>query len=154
MKLWVIARLSGWLLTFNENDVKRLRKDKEWTPAFRHTFLKNIITQSDMMLQLARSSACPGTLQDLLLSMNFTFPLCFSIRSVHRSATGNPKDIGSRSHRSDLIDSTYCSLALYFDGLLTHDAGAQRTYDQARKIRSQLLKDALCTPSIKYEKDW
>ncbi len=146
--------LSGWLQTFRESDVKTLRRDKEWTPEFRHTFLMNIIKQSDMMLQLARPTACPGTLQDLLLSMNFAFPLCFSIRSVHRSAKGDPKDIGSRSHRSDLIDSTYCAIALYFDGIFTHDMGAQKTYDQARKLLSQMLKDAPLMPPIKYEKDW
>ncbi|MHA6914315.1 hypothetical protein ACQUJO_14430 [Ralstonia pseudosolanacearum] len=102
--------LSGWLQTFREIDVKILRKDNEWTPEFRHTFLKNIIVQSDAMLQLACPVACPDTLQDLLLSVNFAFPLCFSIRSVHRSSKGDPKDVGSRSHRSDLIDSTYCDL--------------------------------------------
>ncbi|MCY1527501.1 hypothetical protein D9M68_625690 [compost metagenome] len=146
--------LSGWLQTFRESDVKTLRKENEWTPGFRHTFLKNIIEQADMMLQLARPAACPDTLQDLLFSMNFAFPLCFSIRAVHRSAKGNPQDIGSRSHRSDLIDSTYCALALYFDGLLTHDMGAQRTYDQARKILGQFLKDIPRMPPIRYEKGW
>ncbi|MFT3778311.1 MAG: hypothetical protein QM772_08545 [Ottowia sp.] len=146
--------LSEWLKTFRETDVKTLRKENEWTPEFRHTFLRNIITQSDMMLQLARPAACPDTLQDLLLSMNFAFPLCFSIRAVHRSAKGDPQDIGSRSHRSDLIDSTYCALALYFDGLLTHDVGVQRTFDQARKLLSQLLEDAPRVPPIRYEKDW
>jgi len=146
--------LSGWLQTFSENDVKILRRENEWTPDFRHTFLKNIIEQSDIMLQRAHPGACPDTLQDLLLSMNFAFPLCFSIRAVHRSAKGNPKDIGSRSHRSDLIDSTYCAIALYFDGLITQDMGAQQTYDQARKMLSQLLKDAPRMSPIKYEKDW
>lgn len=146
--------LGGWLQTFRESDVKTLRKESEWTPGFRHTFLKNIIEQADMMLQLARPAACPDTLQDLLFSMNFAFPLCFSIRAVHRSAKGNPQDIGSRSHRSDLIDSTYCALALYFDGLLTHDMGAQRTYDQARKILEQFLEDMPHMPPIRYEKDW
>ncbi|WP_031364499.1 hypothetical protein [Caballeronia sordidicola] len=146
--------LSGWLKTFRESDVKMLRKENEWTSEFKHTFLKNIIELSDTMLELAHPTACPETLQDLLLSMNFAFPLCFSIRAVHRSAKGNPKDIGSRSHRSDLIDSTYCTIALYFDGLLTHDVGAQRTYNQARRILSQLLKDAPHIPSTKYEKDW
>lgn len=146
--------LSGWLQTFRESDVKILRKDNKWTPEFRHTFLKNIIVQSDAMLQLASPAACPDTLQDLLLSMNFAFPLCFSIRSVHRSSKGDPKDIGSRSHRSDLIDSTYCAIALYFDGLLTHDMGARKTFDQARTILSQLLKDAPYMKSIRYEKNW
>jgi hypothetical protein len=146
--------LSGWLKTFNENDLKILRKENSWTPEFRHIFLKNVITLSDTMLELARPTACPETLQDLLLSVNFAFPLCFSIRAVHRSAKGNPQDIGSRSHRSDLIDSTYCTLALYFDGLLTHDLGARRTYDHAKRILSQLLDDAPGTPSIKYEKSW
>lgn len=146
--------LSGWLKTFRESDVKTLRKENDWTSGFRHTFLKNIVEQSDMMLQRARPAACPVTLQELLLSMNFAFPLCFSIRAVHRSTKGDPKDVGSRTRRSDLIDSTYCALALYFDGLLTHDMGAQRTYDQARKILSQMLKDAPSMPSIRYEKDW
>lgn len=146
--------LSGWLQTFRECDIKTLRKENEWTPEFRHIFLKNIITQSDMMLQLARPAACPATLQDLLYSMNFAFPLCFSIRAVHRSTKGNPQDIGSKSHRSDLIDSTYCALALYFDGLLTHDIGAQRTYDQARKLQKQLQKDAPYLPPVRYERDW
>jgi hypothetical protein len=146
--------LSGWLQTFRENDIKVLRKENEWTPDFKHTFLKNIIEQSDMMLQRAHAGACPNTLQDLLLSMNFAFPLCFSIRAVHRSAKGNPKDIGSRSHRSDLIDSTYCATALYFDGLITQDKGAQQTYDEARKMLSQLLKDAPRMSPIKYDKDW
>jgi hypothetical protein len=146
--------LSGWLKTFRQSDVKILRRENEWTPEFRHTFLKNIIEQSDMMLQLAHPIACPGTLQDLLFSMNFAFPLCFSIRAVHRSAKGAPKDIGSKSHRGDLIDSTYCAIALYFDGLFTHDTGARQTYDQARKLLSQLLKDALRMPPIKYERNW
>jgi len=146
--------LSGWLQTFRENDVKILRRENEWMTEFKHTFLMNIIKQSDGMLQLARPAACPDSLQNLLLSMNFAFPLCFSIRAVHRSAKGDPKDIGSRSHRSDLIDSTYCAIALYFDGLLTHDVGAQRTYDQARKLLTQLLNDAPRLPPIKYEKDW
>ncbi|CAG9241845.1 hypothetical protein BDI4_1080056 [Burkholderia diffusa] len=146
--------LSAWIQTFREGDVKILRRENEWTPEFRHTFLKNIIEQSDMMLQRAHPAACPGTLQDLLLSMNFAFPLCFSIRAVHRSANGDPKDIGSKSHRSDLIDSTYCAVALYFDGLFTHDLGARQTYDQARKLLSHLLKDAPRMPPIKYEKNW
>jgi hypothetical protein len=146
--------LNGWLKTFREIDVKILRKENEWTPEFRHTFLKNIIELSDTMLELASPVAYPDTLQDLLFSLNFVFPLCFSIRAVHRSTKGNPKDIGGRSHRSDLIDSTYCALALYFDGLLTHDIGAQKTFNQAREILSRLFKEAPSTPPIKYERDW
>lgn len=146
--------LSGWLQSFREVDVKTLRKENEWTPEFRHTFLKNIIEQSDVMLERARPAACPDSLQDLLLSMNFAFPLCFSIRAAHRSAKGDPRDVGSRSHRSDLIDSTYCALALYFDGIFTHDMGAQNTFDHAQLLLRQLLKDASGVPSIKYEKSW
>lgn len=146
--------LSGWLQTFRERDVKALRRENEWTPEFRHTFLKNIIQQSDGMLDRVRPEACPGTVQELVLSMNFVFPLCFSIRAVQRSSKGNPRDIGSRSHRSDLIDSTYCAIALYFDGLLTQDMGAQQTYDLARKMLSQLLKESPRMPPVKWEKDW
>lgn len=146
--------LSGWLQTFRENDIKTLRRENEWTPDFRHTFLKNIIEQSGMMLQRVHPGACPDTLQDLLLSMNFAFPLCFSIRAVHRSAKGNPKDIGSRSHRNDLIDSTYCAIALYFDGLITQDMGAQQTYERAREILKKLRNDAPRMSPIKHEQDW
>jgi hypothetical protein len=145
--------LSGWLQTFRECDVKALRRENEWTPEFRHTFLKNIIQQSDGMLERARPEACPDTVQDLILSMNFAFPLCFSIRAVHRSAKCDPRDIGSRSHRSDLIDSTYCAIALYFDGLLTQDIGAQQTYDLARTILNRLLKESPRMPPVKWEKE-
>ncbi|MFO6419255.1 hypothetical protein ACLBKS_03540 [Hylemonella sp. W303a] len=146
--------LSGWLKTFRESDIRALRKENEWTPEFRHNLLMNLIKMSDIMLSCARPEACPRTLPELLFSINFVFPLCLSVRAVHRRMKGDPKDIGEKSHRSDLIDSTYCTLALYFDGLLTHDMGAQRTFNQARNILGQLKEDAPRFSSITYEKDW
>lgn len=145
--------LSGWLQTFRPADVKALRKTDEWTLEFRQTFLKNILEQAGMMLERAGSSAQPISLQELLFSMNFAFPVCFSIRAVHRSAKGDPRDISFRSHRSDLIDSTYCTLALYFDGILTHDAGAQRTFNDARQLIRQLKHESLGTAPIEYQVD-
>lgn len=84
---------------------------------------------------------------DLVMFRNtfpFRYALCAYCLMINWISTGSGTDRSPRSVRNHMVDLAIVAYATYFDGLLSTDGSATRTYDLARAI----LTTALAIPAL------
>lgn len=119
---------------FNKDERRIIRDGEPFTMKMLDTLIKSVIEVSGEILRSHPKAPKSVTYEQLPNTFIFRNSLCCSLLALEWAAIGGAKGANSHKIRNDMIDAQFAAYATYFDGLLSNDAKALRTYKRAKEI--------------------
>lgn len=134
------AALEALAAAFHRDDMRAMRRGDDYSRRAIDVMLRQIAELAAIAIKQRGAPDLPTTREELAHSYVFRVSLCTYLSFMQRIEAGTVGGFLNDDHaRNDMVDAQYAAVAMYFDGLRTHDRRAAAMHQTARVMMDSIF---------------